>query len=167
MNKSLLKGNEIYRYYVLYGLESLNAEYLIERVVPSGDRNIITPMFFQGKIKRLEKGKALFRQYSTYKLKGRSYWVNINNLRAAKRRIPRKMNKSNRLEGQRRNKMSILARREILSTIIHADDEKLTAREMLEYWQNGWRPGDEINLMDAIADLRELARILGIERKED
>ena len=63
--------------------------------------------------------------------------------------------------------MLFRSRREILSTIIHADDEKLTAREMLEYWQNGWRPGDEINLMDAIADLRELARILGIERKED
>ena len=61
--------------------------------------------------------------------------------------------------------MSILARREILSTIIHTDDEKLTTREMLEYWQNGWRPGDEMSLKDAIADLRELARILGIERK--
>ena len=55
---------------------------------------------------------------------------------------------------------------EILSTIIHADDEKLTVREMLEYWQNGWRPGDEINLMDAIADLRELARILGVEKED-
>ena len=55
---------------------------------------------------------------------------------------------------------------EILSTIIHADDEKLTVRQMLEYWQNGWRPGDEISLMDAVADLRELARILGVEKED-
>ena len=85
MNKSLLKGNEIYYYYVRYGLKSLNAEYLIERVIPSGDKNLISPMFFEGKIKRLEKGQALFWEYSTFEVRGHSYWVNINELRAGKR----------------------------------------------------------------------------------
>ena len=62
--------------------------------------------------------------------------------------------------------MSILARGEILSTIIHADDKKLTVREMLEYWQTDKWQSDSMELSDAIADLRELARILGIEREE-
>ena len=86
MNKSILKGNVIYYYYVRYGLESLNTKYWIERIVPSGNRNIINPTVVDGKIKRLEKGQALFWEYSTFEPRVPAYWVNINNLRATKRR---------------------------------------------------------------------------------
>ena len=57
-------------------------------------------------------------------------------------------------------------RREILSTIIHTDDEKLTTREMLEYWQTDKWQSDSMELSDAIDDLKELARILGVERED-
>lgn len=84
--KLILKGNEIYCYSVCYGLDDLNAKYWIERIIPSENRNIISSMSIEGEIKRFGEGKALFRPYSKAELKGNPYWVNINNLRATKRR---------------------------------------------------------------------------------
>ena len=54
---------------------------------------------------------------------------------------------------------------EILSIIMYPDDEKLTVREMLEYWQTDKWQSDSMELSDAVADLKELARILGVERE--
>ena len=49
-------------------------------------------------------------------------------------------------------------------TLVKADQE--TVRKILGYWQSDVWEEYSIELMDAVADLRELARILGIEKEE-
>ena len=63
--------------------------------------------------------------------------------------------------------MSMYTRGEILSTIMYPGSiQQETVRKILGYWQSDIWKEYSMELMDAIADLRELARILGVEKED-